>query len=1055
MDRSVTNTIGGGQAGLAALALLAGVLLGTMAAPASAAAQAGTAPADTVPGDTVPADSTLTPRQRALQRLRDMPVTPIQRDTLADSVAIADTIPADTPLTRLPDELTPMERDDPGARPPPGVVRAPPVVLQDDGRDDPGAMVADSVLAQLRSLTGYAVTDYSGQGAVFNAETGELELTGESRVGQGTESLASDSLLVYDRESGVVCAYGAPVLTGEQDPIESDELCYDIQRNMGVALGARTTFQQGATWYVRGADNRVYLLTGDGKNALYGERTQFTSCDLDHPHYTFNARSLKMVEDEVMVARNITLEFEDVPVFWLPWMVQSMKRDRRSGLLMPEFGVNDIVRNSTGYNRSISNLGFYWAINDYTSAKSTFEWYSNNWTAVQGAVTYKWLRQFLQGNVSAKQYWRQRDGVPGRKEFTLNTTNSWQPDERSRINLNANYASSSDFVRDNSFDPRELNRKITSSASANRSFRWGSMSLGADRSEQLSTGQIDWKLPSLSLSVSPVTLYTGDALNVTWNASSGLTRRTRHVPDTLGTRDSDVLDANYRHNLSVGRLGLSQSVTWQDERLQGPVPASAFDPLPGGLSDTGLGRTFENVGGRGFRLGETTAEQLGWSTSLSYQQVLWAGTTVSPSVSVNGAQVRDERTAGEFVDEPNRISAGASLNTAIFGFWPGFGNFSRVRHKIAPSLRWSYSPKPEYTDRQAEVFGIRNLREQNRLTLSFNQTFEAKVRESELADSVGADPEAGEETAGTGANALAAAGAGRAGTGAAGSDGAPRRLPRAETVMLLSVDTRTSFVYDFVAAAEDGRGYLTEDLSNSIRSDLLRGLQITVKHSLFEKEPAPGPGELQPRRFDPFLEELTTSFSIDNNFWLFGFLGLTSTADDPAGPGGGSEPPEDAEGVAGSQDPSVGAESDPERAGGTGSMIPNQGANRERIGSTGVGGWRAALNYSMRRSRPGVVGARDNQLLSGNISFKPTQHWDLRWSTAYSFTESEFANHVLTLSRDLHRWTANFDFIKAQNGNFLFTFRVQLRDNPDLKLDYDQKEGPAERAGRSPTRTVR
>src|SRR5690606_32030508 len=127
---------------------------------------------------------------------------------------------------------------------------------------------------------------------------------------------------------------------------------------------------------------------------------------------------------------------------------------------------------------------------------------------------------------------------------------------------NGNYATSTEFVRDNSFDPRELNRKITSTASINRSFDWGSMTVGADRNEQLSTGQIDWKLPGLSLNISPVTLYNGgmDGLNVTWNGSGGMTRRTRTTPDTLGTRESNTLDANYGHSISLGRLGLSQSV---------------------------------------------------------------------------------------------------------------------------------------------------------------------------------------------------------------------------------------------------------------------------------------------------------------------------------------------------------------------------------------------------------------------------------------------------------------------------------------------------------------
>ncbi len=1041
--------------------------LGSALAPAGVSGQQPVPAAGTTPAaDTVPADSTLTARQRALARLRAMRVDPVQPDTTPTDSAAADSAAADTGSAEIVVEGEPAPGvdeprstpDDPLRRPlRPGrdPMLAPDdtlIVFTDDTPSVDRVMVEDSLRALLQSLAGYQVTEYEGDAAIYSTETRQLELRGAPRVGRGPEGLEADSLLVYEGATGIVCGYGSPVLSGgNQDPVESDELCFNIERNIGMARGARTKFQQGATWYVRGAENRVYLLTGGEKNALYGEHAEFTSCDLEHPHYTFKARSLKMVEGDMMVARNITLEFEDVPVFWLPWMVQSMKRDRRSGLLMPEFGVNEIVRNNSGYNRSLSNLGFYWAINDYASAKGTFEWYSNNWTAVEGALTYRWLRQFLQGNLTAKQYWRQQQGLAGARsrELTINTSNSWQPDERTRLQLNANYATSAQFVEDNSFDPRELNRNITSSASINRSFDWGTMSLGADRREQLSTGQVEWKLPGLALNISPVTLWQpSEGLGLTWNGSGNVTNRTRHVPDTLGTRDTRTLDARYSQSLSFGKLGLSQNITWYDEAVQGPSTGPALPGLGGGfgagLDGSGIDGVVDRVGSPGFLLDEDREERLGWFTSLSYQQVLWAGTVLSPSVSINGNQIRDDRTFGDFVAEPNRISAGATLNTSVYGFWPGFGNFSRIRHKIAPTLRWSYSPAPSFSALQEEIFGVRNLREQNRLTLSFNQTFEAKVREDATADTAAAVDTASTDGSAAGSTGLAAG---------ERPSGEPRRLPRAEKVMLLALDTRTSFVYDFVAASEEGRGFLTEEIQNSIRSDLLRGFQLSMAHSLFAKEPATE-GQLEPRRFDPYLTDVSASFSIDNNFWLFGFLGLTSSADGPAGPGAdaGTMDPE-AEGVANSDDPSVGAESDPERTSGPGSIIPNRGPQDEM--RSGVGGWRAAFNYSFRRSRPTLTRPEtgENQLLSGNVSFQPTELWSLRWSTAYSLTDSEFANHVLTLTRDLHRWQANFDFVKAQNGNFLFSFRVQLRDNPDLKLDYDQREGPAERGARLPRGT--
>ena len=67
-----------------------------------------------------------------------------------------------------------------------------------------------------------------------------------------------------------------------------------------------------------------------------------------------------------------------VPVFVLPFIMQDLGRGRRSGFLIPEFEINDIVRTSSGYNRQITNVGFYWAINEYMGAQLSTTWRSGS-----------------------------------------------------------------------------------------------------------------------------------------------------------------------------------------------------------------------------------------------------------------------------------------------------------------------------------------------------------------------------------------------------------------------------------------------------------------------------------------------------------------------------------------------------------------------------------------------------------------------------------------------------------------------------------------------------
>src|SRR5690606_17753661 len=97
---------------------------------------------------------------------------------------------------------------------------------------------------------------------------------------------------------------------------------------------------------------------------------------------------------------------------------------------------------------------------------------------------------------------------------------------------------------------------------------------------------------------------------------------------------------------------------------------------------------------------------------------------------------------GEQMAEPLRLSFGASLGTDLYGFFPGFGPFERLRHRISPTFSYSYSPAPSFTPAQGEFFRFdeNTFRERNALSISLSQTFEAKYRAGEGDDDAGRAP---------------------------------------------------------------------------------------------------------------------------------------------------------------------------------------------------------------------------------------------------------------------------------------------------------------------------
>jgi hypothetical protein len=78
-------------------------------------------------------------------------------------------------------------------------------------------------------------------------------------------------------------------------------------------------------------------------------------------------------------------------------------------------------------------------------------------------------------------------------------------------------------------------------------------------------------------------------------------------------------------------------------------------------------------------------------------------------------------------------------------------------------------------------------------------------------------------------------------------------------------------------------------------------------------------------------------------------------------------------------------------------------------------------------------------MLQSSLSFQPTEMWQVSWRTSYDMVDHSFNDHLIRLTRDLHRWQAHFDFRQTATGNWSFRFEVALTDQEDLHFDYQQR----------------
>jgi len=282
----------------------------------------------------------------------------------------------------------------------------------------------------------------------------------------------------------------------------------------------------------------------------------------------------------------------------------------------------------------------------------------------------------------------------------------------------------------------------------------------------------------------------------------------------------------------------------------------------------------------------------------------------------------------------------------------------------------------------------------HQISMTLSQTFEAKVKPRSREDEQPPDTLTGE----------------LAEPGVEPDSAAAGQPPQSRKITVMAIRT-SALAYDFVTGK-----LITGQISNSLTSDLLRGLTVRFDHDLFDE--AEGG-----RRFAPFLTQLNLSFSLGERS-VAGLFGEPSGGIG-RGPGIVPEP-------RGFEEEQFGTFPEDERQ-----LEAEPGEREEDSGARRP--WSLSIDYSLVRQRPSGEATTDRQSVRANLGFSPTQNWSLSWRTTFDVERSDFVDHAISLRRDLHRWSATFEFLQSANGNFVFNFRVNLNDLRDIKFDYRQE----------------
>ncbi|HEX6433067.1 MAG TPA: twin-arginine translocase subunit TatC, partial [Gemmatimonadales bacterium] len=520
----------------------------------------------------------------------------------------------------------------------------------------------DSVITELLARPGYQTTRYRADSATVLVQEERVLLKGKALTERRGTSLEAESI-TYRRSSCLLDATGDPRLFDRGQVLVGEGIRYDTCVRRGIISDALTNFSQGSTvWFLRGDVSQ-----DSSSSRIYAASSEITSCDLPLPHYHFAGREVKWVSRQVLVARPVVLYVRDVPILWLPFIFQDMRPGRHSGILVPQFGFNDLVRPSRSYNRQITNIGYYWAPNDYIDLTARLDWYSNRYLQYGAGTQYSWINRFMDGSLDFSQ--QQQEG--GGSSTTLRWDHRQTFDLSTSLNLDLNYASNTSVIQRNAIDPLLNTQQITSSLNFSKRYGWGTLTLGGNRRQSLSDGSVQQLLPALT--ISPASIALGS--NITWSPGLSFTNNTTSktplnpvlqalpggeldtVPQ-LGSSRSTALD--FQTPVRIGAFNWQNSLTLDDVRTTGreTVQFRVDDPSTPDPTDS---LVVSQIYGGDF------SSALDWNTGINLPVLFRGSWKLQPAVGIANTTsgpflVRNRNTSGRFVHQGKRFRFSASAS---------------------------------------------------------------------------------------------------------------------------------------------------------------------------------------------------------------------------------------------------------------------------------------------------------------------------------------------------------------------------------------------------------
>ena len=285
---------------------------------------------------------------------------------------------------------------------------------------------------------------YQSADSMVMTKNGNAYLHGKGELKYEAMELTSDyirmnldSSLVYARGVYDSVNYewkGKPVFKDGKDSYETNEMTYNIKSQKGYIRHVVT--QQGEGYVIADRTKK------QNDNTMMMAGGQYTTCDdHEHPHFYLKMTKAKVKPGEYIAAGPAYMVVGEVPLpLAIPFGFFPISKSYSSGLIIPNFG-DDYTRGL-----SLTNGGYYFAINDYMDLQVLGDIYTKGTWAVRAQSKYIW-RYHFSGNINIS-YRNDVTGEKGMPDYSSvrNFQLQWTHSQDAKFNPYSTFSASVNFA---------------------------------------------------------------------------------------------------------------------------------------------------------------------------------------------------------------------------------------------------------------------------------------------------------------------------------------------------------------------------------------------------------------------------------------------------------------------------------------------------------------------------------------------------------------------------------------------------------------------------------